>query len=432
MRARVMAILIVCMGFAPSLACAQVVRVYPIDDPSTALAPIALPGGATLRARLALGAGAFRHRDDPARTIWVVSGRGPNYSCPEASVLTGIRPRDFCGGAPREGRLFVLPDHAIAIRRLNLSPGGGLRTEETIVLRDREGRPLTGLPTPRPVVEEIAIDLRGQALPPDPGAVDPAALARRSDGTFWIAEQSAPSLLHVAADGTVLARHVPRGLGIWHEDAAYPIESTLPGLLAWRQRGRGFAALALSPDEENLYVMTQSPLALPDARAARESRTLRMFRIELATMKVASEHLYLLDGPQSFKRDAELRAGDVRVTEMVALSRDRLLVVERGDKTVKLYEVQPESSSDIAGGDWDDPFIRPALEETGPRGASLAPMTKVLRLDSAAYPHMPGRIGAAAVMGDGTLALIAGDETVLGDEPLALVIVIGLGIEARR
>ena len=53
-------------------------------------------------------------------------------------------------------------------------------------------------------VNGVPLDGEGHRLAPDPGGVDPEALVRLADGTFWVGEEYGPSLLRVAADGRIL------------------------------------------------------------------------------------------------------------------------------------------------------------------------------------------------------------------------------------
>jgi hypothetical protein len=46
---------------------------------------------------------------------------------------------------------------------------------------------------------EVAYDTAGNPLPFDPEGLDTEALVRLNDGTFWLGEEYAPSLVHVAA-----------------------------------------------------------------------------------------------------------------------------------------------------------------------------------------------------------------------------------------
>jgi hypothetical protein len=213
----------------------------------------------------------------------------------------------------------------------------------TIALRDGDGMPLSGLPIPGGV-SEPAFDLEGRQLPANAGGADTEGMAAVSDGTFWVADEYGPSLFHVAADGVVLARWVPEGCAGWFDGARYPIVEALPAIAARRQINRGFEALALSTDEGSLYLAFQSPLAHPDESTHRHARHIRIWRLDLASRSLAAQYLYPLDSPDTFARDAAVEPmhwRDLKVSELVMLGDGRLLVLERGSATTKLYLVEP-------------------------------------------------------------------------------------------
>ena len=79
----------------------------------------------------------------------------------------------------------------------------------------------------------------------------PSTVAPTSDGSFWIAEENAPSILHVAADGTIQLGVVPAGSESDFVDAGYEVVGGLPAILTKRQANRGIELMAVSPDERS-------------------------------------------------------------------------------------------------------------------------------------------------------------------------------------
>ena len=57
-------------------------------------------------------------------------------------------------------------------------------------------------------------------------------------------------------------------------------------------------------------------------------------------MRVAGEYVYVLDDPRSFRRDPSPVNSDPRISEMMAVGLDRLIVLERTEQTTKLYEIE--------------------------------------------------------------------------------------------
>jgi len=142
---------------------------------------------------------------------------------------------------------------------LSLNQDGTADLLEAITLQG--GTPITGFDNLRRVE-------KGKK-PSQVDQLDVEALVRLSDGTFWLASEESPSLLHVAADGQILQRIVPPAEMESLATASYPVHGTLPSVLsAWRDN-RGIEALGLSPDEQYLYFTTQAPLAHPDTARLR-------------------------------------------------------------------------------------------------------------------------------------------------------------------
>ena len=185
----------------------------------------------------------------------------------------------------------------------------------------------------------------------------------------------------------MIVRHVPRGTEGDYAGARYEVAGSLPAILAKRQANRGIESMAVSPDERFLYFVMQNPLANPDAAAYRQARNSRLFKIERATMKVAGEYVYTLDDPKSFRRDPSDAQSDPRISEMMAVGLDRLIVLERSEQTTKLHEVELTGATDIAGSKWDDAATRPTLEQSEVAAIGITPLKKTLRFDSADFPE---------------------------------------------
>ena len=253
---------------------------------------------------------------------------------------------------------------------------------------------------------------------------------RLSDGTFWIGEENAPSLAHFGADGRMIARHVPAGTEGDFAGAPYRTIGSLPAILAKRQGNRGIEGIAVSPDERFLYFIMQNPLANPDS-AGRSSpaRNTRLFKIERATMRVVGEYVYQLDDPQSFRRDPSRRQFDPRISELMAIGRDRLIVLERTEQTTKLYEIALAEATNIAGSRWDDPATRPTLEQSDVSAIGIKPVPKTLRLDTADHPSIVGKTEGMTLMGDGALALINDDDFGITGARTQIVVVRGTAIK---
>ncbi len=406
------------------------VREYTSDDTLLALGRYSFKGGDTLDLSVGIGSAAFHGPNDPQDVIWTVSDRGPNFTCDEAKKIAGVKP-DICDDV-RNGRIYPAPEYAPSIYRVLILNDGTFRITDVITLKDRDGRPLNGMPNPlTTATTETPIDRRGRELKQDVHGIDAEGLVRLADGTFWVGDENGPSLAHFSADGRMIARHVPQGTETDYAGARYDVKGTLPAILTKRQANRGIEGIAVSPDERFLYFIMQSPLANPNTAGFRAARSTRLFKIERATMRVVGEFVYVLDEPGSFRRDPSDKQSDVRISELMAVGADRLVVLERTDKTTKLYEVALAGASNIAGSRWDDPATRPTLEQADPLPATVTPLKKVLRLDSFDVRKIGAKIEGMTLLKDGALVLINDDDFGIGDERTQIVIVRGTDITGR-
>lgn len=265
--------------------------------------------------------------------LWALTDRGPNGSAP-------------VGG--RTVRTLLAPDFAPAVVRLRLDDEGAV-VEDVVTLRTADGRPVTGRsPGPDRLVD--AADLRD--VPGDPDGVDPEAIVALADGTFWIGEEYRPGLLHVDADGRLLARFVPRGAAVAAVD-----RDVVPEIYAWRRENRGFEALAASADGRRLWALLQSPLDAGGRPAGGRSGNVRLLGFDTAAGVPAVEHVYRLGDPAApgFLTDGA-PPEDGKLCAMAALDDTTLLVLEQDDGGLaRLYAADLAAATDTldraAGGD---------------------------------------------------------------------------------
>jgi hypothetical protein len=419
--ARLLAALLVAIASAPAMADPAVRYLYS-DDTLLRMGPQALEGGKTLNLTVGIGSAAFRHPNDPPNVIWTLGDRGPNTAGVEPSACSEVR----------GGRVYPTPSYAPSIYRVLLTDDT-FRVTDVITLKDRDGRPLSGMPNPlRTATTETPLDGNGRRLAPDVHGVDVEGLVRLADGTFWVGDENAPSIMHFAADGRMIARYVPRGTESEFAGARYEVIGLLPPILARRQNNRGIESMAVSPDERFLYFIMQSPLANPDSAAYRAARNARLFKIERASMTIVGEWVYTLDDPKSFRREAPQRQNDLRISELMAIGLDRLVVLERTEKITRLYEIDLASGSNILGSRWDDPATRQTLEQTTDLAAAgITPVGKTLRFDTTDYPDVAVKIEGMALLDDNTLVLINDDDFGINDGRTQIVLIRGTGIVRR-
>ena len=251
------------------------------------------------------------------------------------------------------------------------------------------------------------LDLDGKLVKPDPAGMDTEGLAMLSDGTFWASEEYGPSLIRIAADGTVLKRLVPEGVHL--AEAGYSAEAKLPAIAVKRHLNRGFEAVSVSPSDELLFVAFQSPLAHPDTEAHKKSRHVRLWQLDAAGT-LEKQYLYPLDDPRSFRRDNErekVKRADIKVCEIVATREDELLVLERASETSKIYRVRLDDRSALTP-EHLQIDTRPTVEQMSSTGALLPELSKELLFTSDDWPQVGADIEGMAIL-DSRSVLIVSD-----------------------
>jgi hypothetical protein len=363
----------------------------------------------TLRVTRGIGSGLTRRNSDAPGVVWAVGDRGPNLKLDLAIERYGLD--HLAVHADTKGaKLMPCPAIGPAIVELHVAHDRVI-ARRSIVVRDRDGAAVSGLPPAGTDARaaEPAIDLDGAILAADPGGADTESLALAPDGSFWVGEEYGPSLFHLAPDGTVRARWVPAGSEPLFAGARYPIVGALPALAARRRLNRGFEGLALSHDGKRLHLAFQSPLAHPDDRAGRDARHVRLWTIATDDGALLSEHLYPLDAPRSFRRDADhdkVERADVKLCDIAMLEDGRLLVLERISKTAKLYRVTLDPARALAP-IWCDPATRPTIEQASADDPlPLAMLDKHLLFSTDEHPDIGADLEGVAILDESTILLV--------------------------
>jgi hypothetical protein len=213
------------------------------------------------------------------------------------------------------------------------------------------------------------VDGDGRDLPATPNGIDPEGIHALEDGTFWIAEEYGPSLIHFDRSGREVERVTPFSPG-----------KVLPRSLATRRPNRGFEGLTGDPDGTRLIAIVQSPLDNPKA-AGRASRNTRIVIYHPAS-GTAEQFLYRLEQPQFF------------VGDLTLLPDGTLLVLENDGSPPspashrRIYRVDLTNATPIGEEPVDGPTIE-TLDSAGLAGRGIEPVSKTLVVDLAAlgYPH---------------------------------------------
>ncbi|KAF0230656.1 MAG: hypothetical protein FD175_1416 [Beijerinckiaceae bacterium] len=384
----------------------------PVQIANLPLGVVTFPNGKAMNLAVAMGSAAFRQPGDAQGRLWLMTDRGPNALCADAKRLIGLEPEQLCSG-DKAGRIYPLPGFVPSLYAVDIGPDMVARINVFVPLKGKSGKPISGRPTPgaggAKGEQSFAID--GKPLPPDPSGIDPEAFVRLGDGSFWVAEEFGPSLFEVSPEGTIRKRLVPANAAGDFKDADYDIVPSLPPIMRLRVPNRGFEGLAISPDEKFLFAMMQAPLANPDPEAVRQSRNVRIWKIERETGQIVGQFLYQLDEPREFKADNDGRERtrqEVSASELVAVGDNKLLVLEKIDKTSRLFLVTMDETNRVPG-EFDLPEMNPSLEVL--EGEALAlrglvPLPKTLVLDTDAVPGLPAKIEGVAVMAPDELIVV--------------------------
>ncbi|CAA9525055.1 MAG: hypothetical protein AVDCRST_MAG62-1381 [uncultured Sphingomonas sp.] len=357
-----------------------------------------------LRIVRGLGSGLTR---TPDGRLFAVGDRGPNLK-----VKLAVETYGMDGVSHAKGSAKIMPALEVgpAIAELRIV-GDAVELVRAIPLKGQDGRPLTGLPTPGSANSRMEPALRPDGSPhvPDPGGIDSEGLAVARDGSFWIGEEYGPSLLRVSPDGKVRARWVPHGTEASFAGAPYSVEAVLPRLAAARQVNRGFEAIALSDDGARLHLAFQSPLAHPDQQAHAAAAHVRLWTIDTSAGVLLAQYLYPLDEPTSFRRDSAkepVQRSDIKVSELLCVGANRLLVLERGSETTKLYLVQLDPTCVLT----DEHAVaetRPTVEELSAGGSlDLPVLAKRLLLSTDEHPEVSADLEGMVMLDERTLLLV--------------------------
>ncbi|MEV7885695.1 esterase-like activity of phytase family protein [Streptomyces sp. NPDC002817] len=319
--------------------------------------------------------------------FWTVTDRGPNGQIK-------------VDGTKR--RTFPVPGFDPAIVKIKVS-GGTVKVLDAIPITTSSGKPVTGLSNQEGRDEApFTYDAR-TPLSYNPSGLDTEGIVRATDGSFWLVDEYGPSLVHVSARGKVLTRYVPEGLHL--TGAGYPVAEALPAVLLHRKINRGFEGLARLPGGD-LVLAVQSPLSLPDTDAGEASRTTRLLRFSPRKQAVTAEYAYRFD-PVDVVDPSEDDTSELKISSVVAVGGDRLLVEERTDKAARLQLVRLDRKANILGGPYDDDTTSPSLEQLDDPAASGVPvLAKRLVVDLGTLDGVPGKIEGVARVDRDTLALI--------------------------
>lgn len=366
--------------------------------------------GGTMTLRYGLGSGLATRAGDPPGHVWAIGDRGPNIKVRDLIDRYGLDQMAPLLAVPG-AKVMPRPDIGPMLAELKVK-GDGVILLRTVHLTTANGHRVSGLANPgsQDLLAEPVFDLSGMPIAPDPDGLDTEGLVALADGGFWVGDEFGPSLVQLDANGTVVRRLLPRPSAPSSSVAA---SAGLPPIAAKRQLNRGFEALTISPDEKWLFLAFQSPLAHPDEQAHEQARHVRLWRLNAQTGCVAAQYAYPLDHPDSFARDCALgpfERGDIKVSELLWVGPDTLLVLERGSATTKIYKCVLEQDAILA-----DAYLhvasRPTLEELSTAGEVAFPvLRKTLVFTSDDFPELGADMEGMALLSATELLLVSDND----------------------
>lgn len=245
--------------------------------------------------------------------FYALTDRGPN-----AATAAGVMP---------PGIIFVSPDYTPRIGEFRMTPEGTVELVKTTLLKDPQGRPISGLPNASfGSTGETPYALDGSVIVLDPdrdgivghdeSGLDGEGLVALRDGSFWVSDEYGPHMVHFNAEGVEIGRINPFRADMRNLPGRY-----LPAELVKRWPNRGMEGLAITPNERMLVGIMQSNLYNPTRDAIGSINLTRIVTVDLYTGANA-QYLYRQD------------AAGLANSEIVALTPTKFLVVERDGKFV--------------------------------------------------------------------------------------------------
>jgi hypothetical protein len=311
---------------------------------------------------------------------------------------------------------FPLPHYTPRLVKLRLD-GNKLQVVDTITLKVPDGytdpvtnsREITGLPAFDGSGENAYSPDGKEAYGTDPYGVDPESVALDSrDGSYWLGEEYGPSIVHVSADGTLLMRITPKGLGLNMPGVA--VRELIPEAFRMRKANRGFEGMALSPDGTRLFVMLQSPLLNPDKKAGEASRNVRIAVFDTTdgdNPKLNGVYVYLT---QKAEDVGAAEQDEIKIGDMAAVSRTRIIVGERdsvdGGKHKKVYLVDLAGATDISQNDQFNGKTVEQLTDSDLKKAGVDTVRKTMVVDLARLGFTPDKFEGLALVDSTTIAVV--------------------------
>lgn len=362
-----------------------------------------------------IGSDLYHMPGDAADIFYVVTDRGPNNDTvqPDKSSGTG----------------FVVPTFSPLILKVKLN-GTSVQVLETIAIKTKNGAGTTGLPNVKGY-DAVPTDVKGITADTlyNLAGLDAEGLVKTTNGEFWIVDEYAPSLANLTSTGEVKSRYVPAG---WKGvPTTFKAVKSIPEIYLKRKANRGFEALALTPDGSTLFVGLQSPLLNPTKAVGDASLATRILRFDISSKRFTGEFVFGFEKVSVVDAKAT-KNSDLKLSAMVALDANTLLVQERTDNSYLLSTITIDESANILGSKWDLAATTPSLETYTGAGtnaeieALIAASKKSIVFNSTSIPSMPGKIEGVAVLDANHIVVVNDNDFSFTYNPTSGLVEVGM------
>lgn len=239
------------------------------------------------------------------------------------------------------GKMFPDPSYTPRIGLFEVQTDGTVKKIKEILLKDRTGKNITGLPNLNfGSTKEAAYDIYGKLLKQqtDEYGLDPEGLVALADGTFWVSDEYGPHIVHFDANGQELDR-----INAFTDDTRRIGGYILPAEFAKRRPNRGMEGLTVTPDGKTLVGIMQSTMDNPN-NSVNKSDLTRIVSIDLVTKKV-KQYLYKQEGGTKAYSNSAITA--LSNTSFLVLERDGDFYKDNQNAFKRVYKIDLRQATNL-------------------------------------------------------------------------------------